>query len=384
MKVLHTADWHIGKPLARRPRLDEAAAALEEVVAVADDEKVDVVLICGDVYEYLAPTPESEAIVYETLLALEQLRIPVVIIPGNHDAPKRWSALAPLLQRFSVFVVPEVRRPDHGGVVEIPARDGSMVAQIAALPWVTDRRIVSAAELMGLAEAPNQLYADEMGRLMKALCAGLDPQKCTVFAGHLFVSGAGLGGGERTLTVGQIYGVTAQALPQVQYVALGHVHRPQRVPGSAVPARYAGSLLQLDFGETEQKKSVVVVDLQPGRPAEVREIPITAGRRLLDVTGTMEELAAHCESKDSAFLRVTLKCGGPRPGLAEDVRKHLPHAIEVKLDYPRTVGVEVPASLRGMPPREQFSRYFMDRHGSPAEDAMLALFDELMGEAEAS
>jgi exonuclease SbcD len=380
MKILHTADWHVGKPLARRQRLEEAAAALKEVIAIADDEKVDVVLVCGDIYEYLAPAPEAEAIVYETLLALERLRIPVVIIPGNHDAPKRWSAVAPLLQRFSVFVVPEVRRPDRGGVVEVLSRDGSMAAQIATLPWVTDRRIVSARELMGLAEAPNQLYADEMGRLMKALCAGLDLRKCTLFAGHLFVSGATLGGGERTLTIGQIYGVTAQALPQVQYVALGHVHRPQQVPGCTVPARYAGSLLQLDFGESEQKKSVVVVELEPGRPARSREIPITAGRRLLDVMGTMDELTRHRDKKDSAFLRVTLKCDGPRLGLADEVRERLPNAIEVRLDYPRTIP-EPQVSLRGVPPREQFARYHAGRYGSPASDTMLTLFDELMEEA---
>jgi exonuclease SbcD len=380
MKILHTADWHVGKPLARRSRLEEAEAALKEVVRIADDEKVDAVLVCGDIYEYLAPAPEAEAIVYETLLALERLRIPVMIIPGNHDAPKRWSVVAPLLQRFSVFVVPEVCRPDRGGVVELPARDGSMVAQIAALPWVTERKIVSATELMGLAEAPNQLYADELGRLMKALCANLDPRKCTLFAGHLFVSGAALGGGERTLTIGQIYGVTAQALPQVQYVAPGHVHRPQRVAGSAVPARYAGSLIQLDFGETEQKKSVVVVELEPAKPAQAREIPITAGRRLLDISGTMEELERYPESKHSCFFRVTLKCDNPRLGLADQVRERLPGAIEVRLDYPRNA-IDPPATLRGIPPREQFARYYTQRHGAPATDAMLTLFDELMEEA---
>jgi exonuclease SbcD len=376
MKFLHTADWHVGKPLARRQRLDEAEEALKEIVAIAAAEKVDAVLVCGDIYEYLAPAPEAEAIVYETLVALERLRIPVVIIPGNHDAPKRWSAIAPLLQRFSVFVVPEVRRPDRGGVVEITARDGTK-AQIAALPWVTDRRIVSAVELMGLAEAPSQLYADEMGRLMKALCAGLDPRACTLFAGHLFVSGAKLGGGERTLTIGQTYGVTAQALPQVQYVALGHVHRPQRVPGSAIPARYAGSLLQLDFGETEQKKSVAIVEVAPGRPAEAREIPISAGRRLRDVSGTMEELTKYAETADSAFLRVTLKCDEPRPGLADEVRERLPNALDIHVAYARTE-VEAPMTLRGLSPREQFAGYYAGRHGTPASEAMLDMFDELV------
>ena len=353
MRLLHTADWHVGKTLARRPRLDEAASALGEVVAIARDEKADAVIVAGDIYEHLAPSPEAEEIVFETLLALEKAGIPVVLIPGNHDAPRRWSALAPLLERFSVHCVAEVRRPDRGGVIEVEARDGSMVAQVAALPWVTDRRIVSAREMMGLAEEPSQVYAEELGRLMRAMCAGLDARKCTVFIGHIFVTGARLGGGERdaTLTLGQTYGATAQALPPVQYVALGHVHRPQRVPGSAVPARYAGSLIQLDFSESGHQKSVALVDVCPGKPAEVREVPITAGRRLIEVSGTMDELARHRDSVASAFLKVTLRCDGPQPGLAEQVTEMLPHAIAVYIDYPR-YDVPPPTSVRNVPPRK--------------------------------
>jgi exonuclease SbcD len=379
MRILHTADWHVGKTLARRPRLDEAEAAIKEVVGIAADAKVDLVLVSGDIFEHLVPSPEAEVIVYESLLALEQLRIPVLLIPGNHDSPKRWQAIAPLLQRFSVHVISDVRRPDKGGIVEIPARDGSMAAQIAALPWVGEKRLVSAAELMGLAEASAQIYADELARLIRALCAPLDPARCTIFTGHLFVSGAAIGGGERSLTIGQTYAVTPQSMPDVQYVALGHVHRPQRVPGCAVPARYAGSLLQLDFGEVEQKKSVVLVELWPGRPAEVQEIPITAGKHLIDVSGTLDELEAHRGSEASAFLRVTLKADGYQPGLGDQVRELLPHAIEVRLEYPHAE-TKAAETLRGIPPREQFARYYEARHGSPPVEAMLGLFSELLDE----
>ena len=86
MRILHTADWHVGKTLARRCRLGEAEAALREVVAIARDEKADAVVVAGDVYEHLAPSPDAEKLVYETLLALEAAGIPVVLIPGNHDA----------------------------------------------------------------------------------------------------------------------------------------------------------------------------------------------------------------------------------------------------------------------------------------------------------
>src|SRR5262249_31284504 len=139
-------------------------------------------------------------------------------------------------------------------------------------------------------------------------------------------------------------------------------------------------LLQLDFGEKEQKKSVAVIELVPGKPAVVREVPISAGRQLLDVSGTMEELAAYQAMIGSAFLRVTLKCDGPRPGIADEVRDRLPNAVEVRLEYPRQEDNASP-SLRGMVPREQFAHYYAHRHGSPASEAMLALFDELVEKA---
>jgi exonuclease SbcD len=200
--------------------------------------------------------------------------------------------------------------------------------------------------------------------------------------GHIFVTGARLGGGERdaTLTLGQTYGATAQALPPVQYVALGHVHRPQRVPGSAVPARYAGSLIQLDFSESGHQKSVALVDVRPGKPAEVREVPITAGRQLIEVSGTMDELARHRDSAASAFLKVTLRCDGPQPGLAEQVTEMLPHAIAVYIDYPRDDAAAL-ASVRNVPPREQFAAYYAARYQAHASAAMLALFDEVLTEA---
>src|SRR5207249_3770261 len=133
--------------------------------------------------------------------------------------------------------------------------DGSTSMQIAALPWVPINRLVGAQELLGLAEQPFQTYATEMARIFGALCQGFDPAKCNVLTAHFFVSGAVVAGSERALSIGDLYAVTPQAIPvSPQYVALGHVHKPQRVPGVAVSARYSGSLLQLDFGEVEQEK----------------------------------------------------------------------------------------------------------------------------------
>jgi exonuclease SbcD len=304
----------------------------------------------------------------------------VIVISGNHDNAKRFAAVESVFRAAGVRVVPDVRRPADGGVIEITARNGAR-AQVACLPWVAERMLYTAADLMREQEEPYKEYAEELPRLIAALCAGLDPAAVTVLAGHLFVSGAAVGDGERDLTIGQIFAVTPAALPTtVQYIALGHVHRPQDVPGAATPARYAGSLLQLDFGEATQPKSVTLVDAKPGRPPRITQRALTAGRRLIQIRGTMDDLDAYRDTEDEAWLKVELVCDGPQPGLADAVREILPNALEVRLDYPREDPEKRAGELRRLSPRELFSRYYRERHGAPLDDAVVKLFDELLEE----
>lgn len=379
MKILHTSDWHVGKTLARRSRLDETRDVLNEIVDIAEREAVDAMLVCGDIFDHIAPSAAAEKIVYDTLVELERREIPVLLVPGNHDHARRWHALEPLLKRFMVRVVPEVRRPESGGIVSLASRDDSTELQVAVLPWVFERQFVGAHELMGLPGEPFQSYAEEMKLLIEKLCEPLEASTCTVFAGHLFVSGSKPGEAQRGLTIGQLYAIAPQALPEVQYAALGHVHRPQRVAGASRPAYYSGSPLQLDFGEVEQQKSVNIVELKPGQPAEVRTEPITGGRRLRDVSGTYEELDAIKADVEDAYLRVNLKCGGPLPGLGDQVRALLPNALEVRLDYPRQEA-QADARIRGLTPREQYSHYLREKQGAEPSHEELDLFESLLAE----
>jgi exonuclease SbcD len=380
MRILHTGDWHVGKTLHRRQRLEEVERVLAEVVEIAREEAVDVTLVCGDVFDHFAPSAEAERIVYAALLELHAVGGQVVVIPGNHDNAKRFGAIEQLSRAAGIRVVPEVRRPQSGGIVEVPARDGGHVAQIAALPWVPERALFGAEEMMGLEEDPNKAYAEELPRLLDALCSTFEPGKVHLLAAHVFIGGARTGGGERELTVGDLFAIAPQALPKTpQYIALGHVHRPQEVATAAVPARYAGSLLQLDFGERDQEKSVTLIDVEPGRPAQVRTRTLSGGRSLLDIEGTLDDLRV-MEVDAEAYLRVILKCDGPSPGLADDVREILPGALEVRLDYDRQPGERVPGEWRRLSPRELFARYYQERHGAPADERLTKLFDDLLEE----
>ncbi len=380
MRLLHTADWHVGKAIRGRSRLDESAAALTELTGIAVDEGVDAVLVAGDVYEQRAAAPEADAIVFEALVRLSEAGIRVVVIPGNHDSALRFEALGKLLAPIGVTVVARVAPPDGGGVVELPARDGSEAALIACIPFVPERRFGDAAALFDATETWYQSYAQGMGELLAAMAGAFRPDRVNVALGHLFTDGALVGGGERELTIGMAYAVSPGRLPgTAQYVALGHVHKPQAVAAAPAPARYAGSLLQLDFGERDQTKSVSIVDASPGRPARVREVALTAGRRLLDLHGTLDEVASRAGGVGDAFLRVFVTTDGPVPGIADRIRDDLPNALDVHLVYERAEAEgRAGAPVSSLAPRDQFLAYYRSQHGADPDERLIESFDEVL------
>ncbi|HEU4356059.1 MAG TPA: exonuclease SbcCD subunit D [Actinomycetota bacterium] len=383
MRFLHTSDWHVGRAIRGRSRTEEFAAALEEVVGVALDEGVDAVLLAGDVYEHRAPSPEADAMVFDAFLRLRDGGIRVVAIPGNHDSALRMEALGKLLRPIGVEVAPRIRPPGEGGIVEIPSRDGTEVAEVACIPFVPERRFGDAAALFGAGETWYQSYAQGMGELLGAMTEGFTPGRVQVVLGHLFTDGALVtpGGGERELTIGIAYAVPPSRLPgTVSYVALGHVHLPQAVKGSPAPARYAGSLLQLDFGEAGQRKSVSVVDAAPGRPAKVREVPLTAGRPLADVRGTLDEVIARGRELGDAYLRAFVGTEGPKPGIADRVREELPNALDVHLVYERVESEPTGDPLSSLRPRDQFVAYYHRQHGAEPPETVLEAFDEVLAD----
>ena len=380
MRLLHTGDWHVGRTIRGRSRDDEFAGALDEVVAIAIDEGVDVVVVAGDIYDQRAVTPEADRLVFNALLRLNAAGIPVVAVPGNHDSAARLEALAPLVERIGVSLVCRMRPPAAGGAVTVPARDGSHSACIACLPFVSPRRFSSATQLFADVSAGYVEFDQGMGDLLAAYAGAFEENAVNIVLGHMFVSGAQPGGGEREITIGADFAVSPGRLPATaNYIALGHIHRPQAVRGAPGPARYCGSLIQLDFGEKDQDKSVVIVDALPGRRAQTRAVPITSGRRLTDVSGTLDELAALAPRVGDAYLRANVKVDHPVPGIADRVRALLPNVLDVRLDYEREEG-EVRPTLRGLQPSEQFIAYYRDHHGTEPAEELLAAFARIYEE----
>lgn len=381
MKILHTSDWHVGRQIRGRSRADEHQAVLAEIAGIARDEAVDAVLVVGDLFDTAAPTAEAERIVYSALLELAATGATVVVLAGNHDSDRRLQAIEPLLELGRVVTRPVFRRPDEGGVVELTSRDGSERAKLAVLPFLSQRYVVTAADLMGFdADEHGQAYDQRVRQLVKALCAGFGPDTVNLVAAHLTVGGGVLGGGERSAHTVFEYEVGPLAFPtSAQYVALGHLHRRQQVQGPG-QLHYCGSPLQLDFGETSDIKCVVVVDVHPGLPAEVRDVCLRSGRRLRTLAGTVDDLRSAAGTTGDDWLKLVVR-DTPRVGLADDLRELFPHAVDVVVERPEQAArpSERP-SIAGRAPADLFGDFLRER-GEP-DPAVLGLFSELLDQLE--
>lgn len=383
MKLLHTSDWHVGKAMRGQSRADEHEAVLAEITGIAAEEAVDLVLVTGDLFETAAPSPESEAIVYRSLLGLAGTGARVVVIAGNHDNPRRLAAVTPLLALGQVTLLAEPARADEGGVVRFETAAGEAV-NLALLPFVSQRGVVKADDLMGGQAADHSAtYAERLRRLVAHLTDGLDDGGAVnLLAAHAMVTGGTMGGGERSAHTIFQYELPAGAFPgSLHYVALGHLHRTQQVPGAACPAWYAGSPLGLDFGEEDDRKAVLVVEASAGSPASVRPVPLESGRALRTLRGSLLELRALAGEVGDAWLRVVVD-EPARAGLADDVREALPNAVQVTARPPEVAeGGDRPVRL-GRAPDELFAEYLAEQ--GVEDERLLALFRELHDEESAS
>lgn len=377
MRFLHTSDWHVGKTLKNHSRHEEHAAVLTEILDIARCEHVDALLLTGDVFDSPAPPPDAERLVYDFLSELSGARIPAVIIGGNHDHPRRLLAIREILNRLDIHVRPEPVRPEAGGIVTL-TRNGE-TAQLAVLPFVSVGKITDAARLLDPEAEQYKDYAQRIGGMADALSRSFTAQTINLFLAHVYVDGSLTCGSEREIHIAKPYAVSAQRFPaSAHYVALGHLHRPQEI-SAAIPTHYAGSPLQLDFGEEGQQKRVVIIDAHPGKPAFVTSIPLTAGRRLRSVAGTIEELEAQSGTSGDDLLRVTIQLDKPTPGISDRLREILPNARHINIDVPHVEGAEV-QSIEGADPSALFSAFYRRQYETDPPDNVASLFATLYEE----
>ena len=382
MKILHTSDWHVGKVLKGRDRYDEHVGVLGSIVRSARDEEVDLVLVAGDLFETAAPTAKSQGLVMRTLLALREDGREVVVIAGNHDNQSLIEAVyRPVLGEIGMHVLGLPKRPNAGGLVSLRTRAGTEV-KVAALPFLSHRYAVRAAEVIFHEFAEHALdYAQRVAEIVRLLTEGFTDDTVNVIMAHGTLLGGRRGGGEREVQTTLDYELPASMFPaSAHYVALGHLHRQQEIPGPC-PIFYSGSPLPIDFGEEANEPAALIVTAEPGVRADARPVPVSGARRLKTLRGTLDQVIEEGEQAGAAYLRVVL-AEPARAGLGDLVREQLPGTLEVLLDdahRPRPGGDPGGRPTRaGRSPLDLFSDYLAEQ--SVADPRITAMFAELLDE----
>ncbi|MGY1845017.1 exonuclease SbcCD subunit D [Modestobacter sp. SYSU DS0875] len=285
MRLLHTSDWHIGRSLHGTDLLAEQEAVLRRLADVVTEEQVDAVVVAGDVYDRAVPSADATAVLDRALTRLRTAGAQVVLTPGNHDSARRLGFAAGLLAASGVHVraaTPQLDEP-------VLLADAHGEVAVYGLPYLEPE--VARHEL-GLPEARSHeaVLAAAMDRVRADLF--LRPGARSVVLAHAFVGGGVASDSERDICVGGVDLVPASVFDGVDYVALGHLHRPQTLTPRI---RYSGSPLAYSFGEAGQDKQAWLVDLDAGGLTEVRPVPLPAPRRLTLLRGGLADLLADPE-----------------------------------------------------------------------------------------
>jgi DNA repair protein SbcD/Mre11 len=386
MKLLHISDWHLGRVTYNEPRTADHDVVLAETIDLARSEQPDLVCHTGDLFDQARPAYPD---MVRGISALQELAAiaPVVVLCGNHDSPALFALFHQMLGVDSkIRFIDKARRPDDGGVLYFDTAAGD-VLRLAPLPFIHANRMVDAFEEPSRWMAN---YADRVHLIESALARGLasgfdNGRDVAVFAAHLHVGGAHFSGSERPIHISDTYASRLEHLPTVSYAAFGHIHQPQALPGSVVTGRYAGSPIQLDFGEVGEQKSVVLVEALPGRPAHVQSVNLNGGRPLRRLDGTFDDLRAVAPTVGEELCLVTVHTDTPAVALSEQVRDLFPRAVVLQIHevcVANRIEVLTKASVAAdvEPSFEELFRDYLTEQGTKgaAADRVMRTFESLI------
>lgn len=316
LKILHTADWHLGKKLDYFSRITEQKAVLNEICEIADVQNVDVVLIAGDLFDAFNPAVEAVDLFYSTLKKLSKNgKRPVIAIAGNHDSPDRIDVPNPLAIECGIIFIGypnaivkpiiiedgfSVIRSDRG-FFEIQLPHISFPLRILATPYANEMRLKQYLGSEDRDEQLNQVLKDCWATLAKEYC---DSNGVNILISHLYMLKRGgeklqEPDGEKPIMVGNAEVIYTDCIPpQIQYTALGHLHRYQNINNIEKPVVYSSSPLCYSFSEAGQEKKVVIIEALPNETVSYYDIPLYSGRllhrkRFSSIEDTLEWLLDH-------------------------------------------------------------------------------------------
>ncbi len=380
MRIVHTSDWHVGRRWKGLQRMDELEAVLEQLASYVEKESIDLVLHTGDVFESRNPPADAEQLVNRFLVRMGRAGARMLIIAGNHDDAARLDARSLLTELVNVQIVGRPRSAARGGSRIVETRGGEK-AVVAMLPFASPGVWVSALDIAGEEESARRKYAHMFELAVRDLCGAFRRDAVNLLMAHTHLEGSLFGESERRVHIAEDWAASPQALPSAaSYVALGHLHKPQKVD-VRVPAYYAGSLIQLDFGEAGEQKTFNVVTASPGKRGKVEQVPYEGGLPLVDLRATLAELETSADQYRKGWLRVTVPLTAKDPDLNRKVRELLPNALVVRAELPEPEEPSESPLESGLPPVGNYAAYHYREHAQAAELAVLDTFQDLYDRA---
>ncbi len=389
MRILHTADWHIGQRLHERQRTDEHEQFLNWLLETIQEYQVELLLVSGDIFDTALPSSESTNLYYRFLYRLfDETDTYTVITAGNHDSPRHLEAPREFLEMGRIYVVGTAAAPTKC-VVPLPP-DNPQVA-VAAVPFLSEsdlRHLSYETEV-----DRNERYRERFKAFYADCVAAMPPGIPKILMGHLFVQGGQVGDSERNVQIGGATATHASDFPKdVSYVALGHLHRPQTIKGTDYPVRYSGSPIPLRFNETGYRKVVYLLELSDdGTLIRDKEIEIPIFKALCTVEGDEASVISDAMAGDwnGKYIQVKLKLTAPRVGISDEIRQAFGNrggeVLSVELELPEAQeGPKISVEDMKRPEEifEQLHRAKFD--GEPPDDTLMQTFKELVEMAEDS
>ncbi|MDE6441547.1 MAG: exonuclease subunit SbcD [Clostridia bacterium] len=382
MRILHTSDWHIGKKLMGRDRYDEYRSVLSEISDICEREKIELVLVAGDVFDTYTPSAEAEQIFYEGVKKISQ-NCAVVIISGNHDDYVRLTAASSFASELNIYIVGNNSckvsdntsrfnvKPvecDYGYAV-FEGRQGDKV-YINILPYPNEARFKE-----GKSE---ERFEDKMSRWINFGERGKRKSIPSIFLSHIFVVGGKVSDGEREIELGGTRLVSHEMLPKCDYCALGHLHRSQKIGENVY---YSGAIMQFTFDEAGAEKYVNVFDLDSAGVKNFKKIVLTSSRKLvrLQSNGAEEGIRLLKENTEN-YVELTLNLTEPlNPTQSAALHSH-ENLVSLKANVALADGANLRVSNKDKSSSQLFTEYYKTKFDCEPSKELLELFLSLAEE----
>lgn len=378
MIFFHLADLHIGKAVNRFSMLEDQRHILGQIVAAAESEKPDAILIAGDVYDKSSPGRAALALYDDFLTSLAQTDIPVLLISGNHDSPEQLALAGRIIEAQGIHVAGVF----EGGVRKVTLADEWGEVDFHLLPFVRPADVRP-----HYPDAVIDSYHSAVAAVLAA-CPPT-PSRRNVLIAHQFVTAAGLAperSESETEPVGGVGNVDASLFDGYDYVALGHLHGPQKMGREAV--RYAGSPLKYSFSEANQKKAITVVALDGEGDVSLRKLPLTPLHDMRKIRGPLAELTSEmvlAADDPEDYLHITLTDEEELVEPFAKLKRVYPNLMELAFDNSRSRaggGFEAEILPEDKSPIELFAEFYEIQNGQPLNDAQAAVVRKLLAETE--